>query len=46
MRYYKLSYTCWDCKCHIVFIPIWALGCFVSTVGLDENMVFDYIHHQ
>ena len=24
----------------------WARGCFVSTVGLDEEMVVNYIRHQ
>ncbi len=36
MRDYKsLSHTRWDCKYHIV-----------STVGLDEAMVIEYIRHQ
>ncbi|MEJ2330906.1 MAG: transposase [Gammaproteobacteria bacterium] len=53
----SLSHTKWECKYHIVscFVgtrrnltgqPLWARGYYVSTVGIDEDVIREYIRHQ
>lgn len=37
----RLNHTRWECKYHI-----WARGYFVSTVGIDEVVIREYIRNQ
>ena len=52
-----LSHVRWDCKYHIVIVPkyrrkrvkglhFWSRGYCVSTVGLDEGTIREYIRKQ
>ena len=45
-EYQSLSHTRWDCKYHFTGEVFWARGYFVSTLGLDAEMVRAYIREQ
>jgi REP element-mobilizing transposase RayT len=46
------SHVRWECKYHVVMIPkyrrlqFWSTGYCVSTIGLDEARVRQYIREQ
>ena len=41
-----LSHAKRECKYHMTWIPIWARGCHVSTIGRDEEAIRKYIKEQ
>ena len=49
---HSLSHAKWDCKYHIVWIRnfkgrhFWARGYYLSTVGIDEVVIGEYIRRQ
>ena len=44
------SHVRWECKYHVVIavhgLHFWAVGYCVSTVGLDEQTIREYIRQQ
>jgi REP element-mobilizing transposase RayT len=53
MEEYQSLEPRWDCKYHVVFIPkkrrrenFWARGFFISTFGLDEEIIRSCIRNQ
>ena len=50
-RFRKLSHAIWHCQLHLKRKPywgnhFWARGYCVSTVGLDEQVIREYIKDQ